>query len=58
MNDRRRVFVVVGRNGLMGMVGPVGVAFTREQAEIAAKDAEWICDDQKVVECDLYEERA
>ena len=51
----KKAYVVLGRNFLVNGVGPSAVAFTREAAEVAQKDAEWIHDESGIIEVDVWE---
>ena len=51
----KKLWVVTGYNGLLNASGAVAVAYTKEAAEAAAKDAEWICDSQKIEEVSIWE---
>jgi hypothetical protein len=55
MKTNKKIYVVVGYNGLLNASGAVAVAYTKEAAEQAAKDTEWICDTQKIEEVSVWE---
>jgi hypothetical protein len=54
MKTDKKMWVVMGYNGLLNASGAVAIAETKEAAERAAKDTEWICDSQKIEEISVY----
>ena len=54
MKTDKKMWVVMGYNGLLNASGAVAIAETKEAEERAAKDTEWICDSQKIEEISVY----
>lgn len=49
------IYVVIGRNGLLKTIGPVGAATTRARAEEIQRDHEWVMDESAILEVELDE---
>jgi len=51
----KRIYVVIGTNGILQSIGPVGGAVTRNLAEQIATRQEWKLDTSKVLAVDIAE---
>lgn len=53
-----KMFVVLGVNNLLNVIGPVGIARTEEGRDKVLRDTAYCCDKQEVFEIEIEEDKA